>query len=365
MLNYPKEYLDDIMVRFAYNSNAIEGNTLTLGQTRAVILNETITSTGIEGVKLKDLYAADNQKDAFNELIYLANNNAPLNMDTLLKLQFELTKNTIATAGKFKTNENYIAGADFKTASPQVVNQLMHEWLDNTAYRIDHAKNDDELLHTLIETHIDFERMHPFDDGNGRTGRELINFELAKHEMPFLVVRATDRPFYLQNLADKNIDNLVGYAKKRMDEERARYEAYAVKDREQEKLYQREVRRLDQNTISAKEKIKIAQEKGSNLDKINSQLNRVYAKKILKENNFALSKENIAIVSNDIAQNRERNKKLNKDASVEAGYRLEKDKLKDSSMRKNYKMKLNDPKKVLHNKRKGYLLTEQKQDLDR
>lgn len=95
----------------------------------------------------------------------------------------------------------------------------MHEWLDNTAYRIDHAKNDDELLRTLIDTHIDFERMHPFDDGNGRTGRELINFELAKHEMPFLVVRVTDRQFYLQNLADKNIDNLVNYAKERMKEE--------------------------------------------------------------------------------------------------------------------------------------------------
>lgn len=108
MLNYPKEYLEDVMVRFAYNSNAIEGNMLTLGQTRAVILNETVVSTGIEGVKLKDLYAADNQKDTFNELIYLANNDAPLDMNTLMKLQFELTKNTIPSAGKFKTQENYI-----------------------------------------------------------------------------------------------------------------------------------------------------------------------------------------------------------------------------------------------------------------
>lgn len=45
MLRYPQEYLDDVMVRFAYNSNAIEGNTLSLGETRAVILNQTVTTT--------------------------------------------------------------------------------------------------------------------------------------------------------------------------------------------------------------------------------------------------------------------------------------------------------------------------------
>ena len=253
MLNYPKEYLEDVMVRFAYNSNAIEGNTLTLGQTRAVILNETVVSTGIEGVKLKDLYAADNQKDAFNELIYLANNDAPLDMNTLMKLQFELTKNTIPSAGKFKTQENYIAGADFKTASPSTVYQLTQEWLDNTSYRIEHAEDEKDLLYTVMDTHIEFERIHPFDDGNGRTGRELINFELAKHDLPFLVVRVKDRPFYLQNLEDKNVEALVSYAQTRMSEESKRYEAYRSHDQAQEKFYQEQLGKMKENTVSVDE----------------------------------------------------------------------------------------------------------------
>lgn len=260
-MNYPKEYLDDVMIRFAYNSNAIEGNKLTLGQTKNVILNKTITTTGIEGVKLKDLYAADNQKDAFEQMIYLANNDADLDMDTLLSLQFELTKNTIASAGKFKTQENYIAGADFKTASPSTVYQLMQEWLDNTSYRINHTKNNDELIHTLMETHVEFERLHPFDDGNGRTGRELINFELAKHELPFLVVKVEDRPYYLQNLSDQNIDALVDYAKTRMNDEEKRYNAYVSQDKEQEKFYQEEVSKLNETTTSSSEKIKEARQK--------------------------------------------------------------------------------------------------------
>ncbi len=341
MLKYPKDYLDDVMVRFAYNSNAIEGNKLTLGQTRAVILNETITSTGIEGVKLKDLYAADNQKDAFNELIYLANNNAPLNMDTLLKLQFELTKNTIAIAGKFKTNENYIAGADFKTASPQVVYQLMHEWIDNTSFRIENSKNDDELLRTLIETHIDFEKMHPFDDGNGRTGRELINLELAKHEMSFLVVRVTDRPFYLQNLADRNVDNLVGYAKERMAEEKDRYTAYVSQNQKQEQFYKDEIKKLDESTISAKEKIYGVRDTSA-FDKTDIQLNRVYARKFLKENHFEVSDKNIKEISENIALNRINNREKNKDFSVQAGYKSEKEKLDNSLVKKTYNNKFKE-----------------------
>ena len=92
MLRYPQEYLDDVMVRFAYNSNAIEGNTLSLGETRAVILNQTVTTTGIGSLSLKDIYATDNQKEAFNDVIYLASNNGSLNMDNLLKLHFDLTK---------------------------------------------------------------------------------------------------------------------------------------------------------------------------------------------------------------------------------------------------------------------------------
>lgn len=230
MLKYPQEYLNDVMVRFAYNSNAIEGNTLALDETRAVILNSTLTTTGIGNYSLRDIYAADNQKDAFDDLIYLANNNEPLNMDNLLKLQFDLTKNTITSAGKFKTNDNYIQGTDVKTAPRALTHGLVQEWIDNTNYRLDHAKNNDEILETLLDAHIQFERLHPFDDGNGRTGREIINFELAKHEMPFLVIKKSDRALYMQNLADQNVSGLIKYAKSVMNEEQKRYSTYLIQD---------------------------------------------------------------------------------------------------------------------------------------
>ena len=77
MLRYPQEYLDDVMVRFAYNSNAIEGNTLSLGETRAVILNQTVTTTGIlnmatwDEVKKNLTSISSDEMTAIESLAYL------------------------------------------------------------------------------------------------------------------------------------------------------------------------------------------------------------------------------------------------------------------------------------------------------
>lgn len=67
----------------------------------------------------------------------------------------------------------------------------------------------------------------------------------------------------------------------------------------------------------------------------------MYARKFLKENNFALSKENIQQVSQNIAKNRANNKKQNRDSSVEAAYKIEKEKLSDPATRSNYQKSIN------------------------
>ena len=85
MLHYSPEYLDDVSVRFAYHSNGIEGNSLTHGQTQAIMLNDTIPVTGFKNIKLSDVYEAANQKAAFDLLLSLAMNNAPLSVETILQ----------------------------------------------------------------------------------------------------------------------------------------------------------------------------------------------------------------------------------------------------------------------------------------
>lgn len=229
MLKYPQAYLADVVTRFAYHSNRIEGNKLTRGQTRAIILNKTVTVTGYEGVSLKDVYETDNQRCAFDHMLHLAANNAPLSIDTILSLQFDLTKNTLSTAGKFKTNDNAIIGADFNTTPKQLTPIEVKQWAENTEYQLKHAKTSDDYLKVLLDSHIKFERIHPFDDGNGRTGRDLINLKLMEQELPLLVIDSQDRPFYLTALSDQDTDALFAYAKAKLKTENARYQSFVDK----------------------------------------------------------------------------------------------------------------------------------------
>ncbi|MBW7988360.1 hypothetical protein [Lactobacillus helveticus] len=87
MQAYSPDYIRDALVRFAYHSNAIEGNSLSLGQTEAIVLYDRVTFVNNKGVKLRDIYEASNQKDAFYLMLNMANNNAELTMDNILKLQ--------------------------------------------------------------------------------------------------------------------------------------------------------------------------------------------------------------------------------------------------------------------------------------
>ncbi|MBD5316606.1 MAG: Fic family protein [Bacteroides sp.] len=233
MLMYPQEYIDDVLIRFAYNSNAIEGNTLTSGQTKAIILNETVTVTGIEGVKLRDVYEASNQKDAFYTMLNLANNMTPLSTDVVLNLHYELTKNTIPTAGKFKQNDNYIIGADFETSTVENVPLDIKQWVDNTNYRLKNSKDDTEFVNILMDSHIQFERIHPFDDGNGRTGRELINLELAKKGLPFLVIEEREKNQYITFEDNQDYVSLGKFAQIKMAQEKKRYQSFLTKLKKQ------------------------------------------------------------------------------------------------------------------------------------
>lgn len=73
-----------------------------------------------------------------------------------------------------------IIGAEFQTASPGETPYLMTQLIDNLAYRLEVADSDDDKLLAILDTHIQFERIHPFSDGNGRTGRMVLNYSLLQ-----------------------------------------------------------------------------------------------------------------------------------------------------------------------------------------
>lgn len=86
---------------------------------------------------------------------------------------------------------------------------LMNQWVDNTNYRLDLGDGERQLLEVLAEIHIQFERIHPFSDGNGRTGRLILMYLGMKSLGVPIVIRKEWREQYMEYLGEQNIEGLA------------------------------------------------------------------------------------------------------------------------------------------------------------
>lgn len=203
MLN--QKYLDDILVRMAYHSSGIEGNTISLPETVSIIIENTLPN---QRKSIREFYEIENHKQAFQYLINALSDDANLTINLIKETHRLLTDRLQHDRGMFKTNQNAIIGAEFKTATPQETPFLMQQWADNTRYRLEQATTTDEIIEILADTHILFERIHPFSDGNGRTGRLILLFLALKHLKTPIVIRKDDRAEYIELLATQDIQGL-------------------------------------------------------------------------------------------------------------------------------------------------------------
>lgn len=162
-----REYVKDLLVRMAHHSTAIEGNTLTLSETVSILLHNYIPRE----MDTREYYEVKNYEKA---LKYMEENRSKINLEKIKKYNEIIMENLIENNGQFKKIQNVILGAEFETTKPYQVPYVLKEWCDNVNYRLEIAKNDEEKLKIILEEHINFEKIHPFSDGNGRTGRILI-----------------------------------------------------------------------------------------------------------------------------------------------------------------------------------------------
>lgn len=205
-MNVSQDYLEDVLVRMAYHSSGIEGNTISLPQTVSIILEGTLPSSS---KSIREFYEIENHKQAFDYLIELLAENQPLNIAEIKQIHSLLTDRLQHDKGQFKTQQNAIRGAEFKTATPEETPFLMNQWIDNANYRLDLAKDEQQLLEVLADTHIQFERIHPFSDGNGRAGRLILMYLSMKYlEVP-IVIRKEWRGQYMEYLGEQNIESLA------------------------------------------------------------------------------------------------------------------------------------------------------------
>ena len=218
-MTYKQDYLDDILVRIAYHSSGIEGNTISLPETVSIILESTLPG---KHKSIREFYEIENHKQAFSLLLDSLANNAPLTVGLVQDFHSLLTDRLQHDRRQFKTVQNAIIGAEFKTASPEETPFLMAQWADNTAYRLDAAKSEHEIVEILSDTHIQFERIHPFSDGNGRTGRLVLMYLAMKYLGAPVIISKDDRAEYMELLAAQNIQGLANLLQESLDDEKDR-----------------------------------------------------------------------------------------------------------------------------------------------
>lgn len=218
-----QDYLDDVLVRMAYHSSGIEGNTISLPQTVSIILEGTLPSNS---KSIREFYEIENHKQTFEYIGSLLVAGQPLTLAEVKEIHSLLTDRLQHDRGQFKSQQNAIRGAEFKTASPFETPQLMEQWVDNTNYRLDLAVNENEYLEVLADTHIQFERIHPFSDGNGRTGRMVLLFLSMKYLSAPVVIRKEWRGRYMEFLGEQDVSGLVGLFKESIAFERERIKEF-------------------------------------------------------------------------------------------------------------------------------------------
>ena len=90
--------------------------------------------------------------------------------------------------GEFKKIQNIILGSVIETTKPYLVPTVIEDWCQNLKYRLNNAKTNEEKIEAILDQHIKFEKIHPFGDGNGRTGRLLIIHSCLKENLaPILI----------------------------------------------------------------------------------------------------------------------------------------------------------------------------------
>ena len=177
---------EEFLVEYTYNSTAIEGNTLTLRETDMVLKGITIDKKPI-----KDHLEVIGHKDAFNYLADLVKEKEPLSENLIKQIHTLVLADKPEDRGIYRRVAVKIIGAKHFTENPLLIADKMEELIKEF-----NADKNTNIIRKLALFHIKFEAIHPFIDGNGRTGRLLVNFELMKKGYPPIDIKYADRKAY-------------------------------------------------------------------------------------------------------------------------------------------------------------------------
>ena len=176
---------EEFVIEYTYNSNAIEGNTLTLQETSLVLKGLTVGAN-----PLKDHLEAVGHRQAFYFICEQVSNPVPLTESLIRQIHYLVLSDKPEDRGVYRRVPVRIVGALHAPVQPYLIQPKMEQLLQ------EYLSSGENLVARLARFHIEFEGIHPFIDGNGRTGRLLVNLELMKAGFPPIDIKFSDRAKY-------------------------------------------------------------------------------------------------------------------------------------------------------------------------
>lgn len=176
-----------------YNSNAIENSTLSLQETEHILLEMEVSRK----VSLREVFEAKNLARIM-EYLRQKRGQIFLSLDFLLFLHHMLISGiSDEIAGRFRQENEYVKVGNHIAPPPEHVDRLLEENIEKFQ-----QNTDQYFLEKISEFHLQFEHIHPFNDGNGRIGRILINLQLMESGFPPVILRDKEKKIYYQALKE-------------------------------------------------------------------------------------------------------------------------------------------------------------------
>lgn len=211
------EALNGHSIAFAYHSGKLENDSITYNDTREIFEHDGVSSyTG----DLRTLFEIRNAREANELLLSAFNKKRPIDEPLVKEFQKLQTNNTYDTRrwqlgerpGEYKQHD-YVTGINEIGAAPEDVQEEMSELIDEIT-----DIPDEKALIAAAYFHAKFENIHPFADGNGRTGRLLMNYFLILHKHPPVIIHEEDRKDYYAALEAwdnrQSLEELISFLQK-------------------------------------------------------------------------------------------------------------------------------------------------------
>ncbi|MBI2600166.1 Fic family protein [Candidatus Daviesbacteria bacterium] len=182
-----------------YNSNAIENSTLTLKETEKILLEMEVS----RNVSLREVYEAKNLAGVMEYV--RGESSEELSKETILLFHQMLLGNIDeGIAGRLRKKEEYVRIGSFIAPPPEHIERMLEEAL------IEYSSNNiSYFVDKIAKFHLQFETIHPFNDGNGRIGRVIINYQLYRLGFPGIIIRDKEKQIYYSSFKEYRDDKTI------------------------------------------------------------------------------------------------------------------------------------------------------------